>query len=152
MRYPITHILLAEDDLDQAFLFGHILAKVDPVIRLSTVHDGDGLLDFLRLHCPDLLFLDLNMPCLSGLKCLEAIRREEACRNLPVVVYSSSCRQSDIRDSYHSHADLYMVKPFCSDHLVNALEAILKMEWKENASSQKLYFINNKFVPFTATL
>jgi hypothetical protein len=43
-----------------------------------------------------------------------------------------------------------MVKPFNSLHLRNALASILKMEWIENYSQQKYYFINNRFVPFTA--
>jgi hypothetical protein len=41
-----------------------------------------------------------------------------------------------------------MVKPFNSEHLKNALESVLKMEWKA-APTPGHYFINNRFVPFT---
>jgi hypothetical protein len=57
---------------------------------------------------------------------------------------------TDIQKSYLHKADLYMVKPFNSIHLKNALESILKMEWRKNYTNQKYYFINNRFVPFTA--
>jgi hypothetical protein len=57
---------------------------------------------------------------------------------------------TDIQKSYVHKADLYMVKPFDSFHLRNALESILKMEWIKNYPNQRFYFINNRFVPFTA--
>jgi hypothetical protein len=56
---------------------------------------------------------------------------------------------TDIQKSYIHNADLYMVKPFNSQHLRNALESILKLDWKQDFR-QKYYFINNRFVPYTA--
>jgi CheY-like chemotaxis protein len=90
------------------------------------------------------------MPCKNGYECLVEIRQRPELKNLPIVVYSSTTYMTDIQKSYVHKADLYMVKPFNSLHLRNALASILKMEWIENYSQQKYYFINNRFVPFTA--
>ena len=57
---------------------------------------------------------------------------------------------TDIQKSYVHKADLYMVKPFNSVHLRNALQSILQMDWMKNYPTQKYYFINNRFVSFTA--
>lgn len=146
----MNHVLLADDDRDHGILFEHILKQVDPSKSLTIIKDGEQLIDFLTYQVPDLLFLDLNMPHKNGLECLQEIRQKLGLTDLPIVVYSSSTHMTDIQKSYLHKADLYMVKPFNSFHLRNALESILTMDWKKNYANQVYYFINNRFVPFTA--
>ena len=146
----MNNVVLADDDRDNGLLFKLILNQVDPSKRLTIVKDGEELLRYLSRQIPDLLFLDLNMPCKNGIECLQEIRLNLQLKDLPIVVYSSSSHMTDIQKSYLHKADLYMVKPFNSIHLKNALESILKMEWRKNYTNQKYYFINNRFVPFTA--
>jgi CheY-like chemotaxis protein len=146
----MNRVVLADDDPDHGLLFQIVLRQVDPSKNLTIVKDGSELMNLLDRFVPDLLFLDLNMPCKNGYECLVEIRQRPELKNLPIVVYSSSTYMTDIQKSYVHKADLYMVKPFNSLHLRNALASILKMEWIENYSQQKYYFINNRFVPFTA--
>lgn len=151
MATKVTHhIVLADDDRDHGILFGKILHKVDPSKSLSVVRDGEELMNLLSKGLPEILFLDLNMPCKNGLECLQEIRSTEAFDGLKVVVYSSSAKMTDIQKSYLHKADLYMVKPFNSEHLKNALETVLKQDWWQTAPAKNQYFINNRFVPFTA--
>jgi CheY-like chemotaxis protein len=145
----MSRVVLADDDPDLGLLFEIILRQIDPSKNLTIVKDGAELMNLLDRYVPDLLFLDLNMPCKNGYECLVEIRQRPELTNLPVVVYSSSTYMTDIQKSYVHKADLYMVKPFDSFHLRNALESILKMEWIKNYPNQRFYFINNRFVPFT---
>jgi CheY-like chemotaxis protein len=147
--HMMKHVVLADDDRDHAIIFKKVLKTVDPSRQLTIVQDGEELIRLLSTYVPELLFLDLNMPCKNGLECLQDIRQNLHLDELPVVVYSSSTHMTDIQKSYIHKADLYMVKPFNSFHLQNALESILKMEWRKKLP-EKYYFINNKFVPFTA--
>ncbi|MDB5251269.1 MAG: hypothetical protein JWP27_438 [Flaviaesturariibacter sp.] len=147
---PPSRIVLADDDHDHGLLFRHILRKVNPTAEIRIAHNGDELLPLLGNFHPDILFLDLNMPCKDGFECLQELRRESSFKDLPIVVYSSSAQMSDIQKSYLHEADLYMVKPFNADHLSAALESVLKMDWRQASSFKKHYFINNRFVPFTA--
>jgi CheY-like chemotaxis protein len=146
----MNHVVLADDDQDHGFLFKRVLKEVDPTKSLTIIKDGEELMNFLSQQVPDLLFLDLNMPCKHGLECLREIRQHLGLKHLPIVVYSSSTQMTDIQRSFIHNADLYMVKPFNTFHLKNALQSILNMDWKKKPSSLKLYFINNRFVPFTA--
>ena len=52
--------------------------------------------------------------------------------------------------SYGHQADLYMVKPFHTEHLQNALQSVLSIDLKDPSHTRNHYFINNRFVPFTA--
>jgi len=146
----MNHVVLADDDPDHSLLFKKVLHQVDPSKKLTVVHNGLELMNFLSGQVPDLIFLDLNMPCKNGYECLQEIRSNPATRETPVVVYSSSTHMTDIQNSYMHQADLYMVKPFNSVHLRNALENVLQMSWRKNYPNERFYFINNRFVPFTA--
>jgi CheY-like chemotaxis protein len=147
----ISHILLADDDGDHAVLFGRIIKEDYPNITISYVNDGERLIQFLHLNQIDLLFLDLNMPCKDGYECLHEIRRDASLKDLPIIVYSSSAHLSDIQKSFIHRADFYLVKPFKMDHLRTALKQILSVNWRDNPAIRQHYFINNRFVPFTAT-
>jgi CheY-like chemotaxis protein len=148
---PIEFILLADDDKDNAILFDRVIRKDYPSVQISHVGDGQQLIQFLHLHKVDLLFLDLNMPCKNGYECLQEIRKDPSLKDLPIVVYSSSAQMSDIQKSFLHRADFYLVKPFNTDHLKTALKAILSVNWKEDPFIRNHYFINNRFVPYTAT-
>lgn len=145
----LKHVVLADDDLDHAYHFRKALLQVDDTCVLTNVRDGAELMEFLSVQVPELLFLDLNMPCKHGFECLQEIRKDPRLAQMVVVVYTSSTEMTNIQRSYIHKADLYMVKPFNSEHLKNALESVLKMEWKA-APTPGHYFINNRFVPFTA--
>lgn len=145
----MNQVVLADDDWDHGILFKIVLKQVDPSKKLTIVRDGEALIKYLSQNQPDLIFLDLNMPCKNGIECLQEIRGNLGMKDLPIVVYSSSSHMTDIQKSYIHNADLYMVKPFNSFHLRNALESILTMEWNQDLR-HKYYFINNRFVPFTA--
>lgn len=147
----IEHILLADDDKDHAVLFERTIRNAYPSVKISYVNNGEQLLYFLHLNKVDLLFLDLNMPCKNGYECLVEIRQEPALKDLPIVVYSSSAHMSDIQKSFLHRADFYLVKPFITEHLKTALKTILSVNWKEDPSIKNHYFINNRFVPYTAT-
>ncbi len=145
------HVVLADDDRDHAFLFERILKKVHPNHKLTIANDGNTLLQLLLAEQPDLLFLDLRMPSKNGIECLKEIRSTPGLCQLPIIVYSSSSKMTDIQRSYMHQADLYMVKPFHTDHLQNALQSVLSMDLKHTDTLRHHYFINNRFVPFTAT-
>jgi len=136
----MNHVILADDDRDHGILFEHILKQVDSSKTLTIIKDGEQLIEFLTSQVPDLLFLDLNMPCKNGHECLLEIRQKLGLKDLPVVVYSSSTHMTDIQKSYINKADLYMVKPFNSFHLRNALESILTMDWKKKLHKPKVLF------------
>lgn len=146
----VNHIMLADDDKDHALLFQRVLKQVDPSKSLSIAQDGEELFKMLSHVQPEILFLDLNMPCKSGLECLQEIRNSPGLKQIKVVVYSSSARMSDIKKSYLHKADLYIVKPFNTEHLKSALDIVLKKELWQDAGFKNHYYINNRFVPFTA--
>jgi CheY-like chemotaxis protein len=90
--------LLADDDHDDAELFSEALNRVDPAIHFLHVENGTGVLDFLNQAGspkPDLIFLDLNMPKMSGWQCLAQLKNNIAYKDIPVIMYTTSSHYRD---------------------------------------------------------
>jgi CheY-like chemotaxis protein len=93
MKNKQLNILLADDDADDCFFFEKALSEIDIVTHLTTVSNGEKLMDYLSKNStllPDVLFLDLNMPRKSGFECLTEITENSKLKNLCVVMFSTS--------------------------------------------------------------
>jgi len=115
-------ILLVEDNDDDAELT--LMAFKTQRISNAVVRVRDGLeaLDYLR-DCTDLpvvVLLDLNLPRLSGIEVLKAIRAGEHTKHLPVVVLTSSDEEKDRLAAYSHFANSYVRKPVDSDQFAAA--------------------------------
>jgi len=108
-------VLLVEDDDTEADLMCVALGKNGVRIEISRARDGAEALDILLSAnanaLPAVVFLDLNLPKVSGLEVLKRIRSEDNLRTLPVVVLSGSVLQEDIGNAYLLGANSYVRKP-----------------------------------------
>ncbi len=111
-------ILLIENDPAAAVLTREAFKEVGLHEGVTSVPNGDEALAYLRnkenyrehLH-PDIIFLDLHLPKLSGLEVLQEIKNNPAWAPTPVVVVSGSSDPAEIRRAYELHASCYIKKP-----------------------------------------
>lgn len=69
------HIMIADDDADDVELLKIAVKQCDGKVKVSAAKDGRMLLDLLgRGYEPDLIILDLNIPCMNRYECLHVIR------------------------------------------------------------------------------
>lgn len=59
--------------------------------------NGAEALDSVKARRPNLVLLDLLMPKMDGLAFLEAVRRDDACRDLPVIVVTAGLNPNQLR-------------------------------------------------------
>jgi two-component system, response regulator len=114
-------ILLVEDNAGDEELTLRALKKSNIVNKVIVTRDGSEALDYLFARGayagrdireqPQVILLDLNLPKMSGLEVLRAIRADERTRLLPVVVLTSSNEDRDRLGTYASGANSYIVKP-----------------------------------------
>jgi len=87
------NILLADDDADDRFLFEKALKEIPIATHLTTVSNGEELMDYLfknSTDLPDVLFLDLSMPRKTGYECLIEIKENKKLEAIPIIVFTTS--------------------------------------------------------------
>ena len=122
-------ILLAEDDLDDYMHFELAIKEISIPVYLRHAKDGEELFIKLKEAIPDLLFLDIEMPCKNGIACVLEIRRNPDYNFMPVIMFTSHERQSFIEESYKSGANYFLMKPSTVKALAEKLQFILSREW-----------------------
>jgi CheY-like chemotaxis protein len=95
-QQPPLNILLADDDADDRTFFGNALKEIPIDTRLTTVNDGEQLMNYFSKNSeqlPDVLFLDLSMPRKGGFECLTEMKEDVTLKDIPVVMFSTSYTQ-----------------------------------------------------------
>jgi len=144
----ITNIILAEDDIDDQNIFQIALQEIDPAIQTQFVSNGRELLDLLQTHKPDLLFLDLDMPYKNGLECMMEMQNDPALEKIPVIVFSSTTKPSNIQTAYEMGAHLFFIKPPIYSDYLSSIKAIFKLNWDDPDSVREQYCVNGRYTAF----
>lgn len=126
-------ILLVEDSLTDAALTIGALRNGNVLHRLTLIRDGEEALEFLqrdgkfaRAPQPDLLLLDLQLPKLSGLECLEKIKAEPRWNEIAVVILTSSEAEEDRLRCEKLNVDSYITKPVNLDKFLAVVKTLKK--------------------------
>lgn len=144
----ITHIILAEDDIDDQNIFQIALQEIDSTISTEFVSNGKELLNLLQTSKPDLLFLDLDMPYKNGLECLIEMKNEPELEKIPVIVFSSTTKPSNIQTAYEMGAHLFFIKPPVYTDYLSSIKAIFKLNWNDPDSVREQYCVNGRYTAF----
>ena len=118
---------LADDDMDDQMLFVEALTEIDASIKCIVAKNGEEALVLLKdqQQLPDYIFLDLNMPRMSGLLCLAELKKIEMLKNIPVIIYSTSSQQEYIDESRLLGAEHFFVKPPNYSGLLKYLKSLV---------------------------
>ena len=110
-------VLLVEDNPGDVHLALEAFKTSPTPANVHVVGDGEAALRFLEerleVHSDglDLVVLDLNLPRMTGHEVLARMREQKRSEGIPVVVLTSSDRESDIRESYGLRANCVVTKP-----------------------------------------
>jgi CheY-like chemotaxis protein len=102
-----TTILWADDEID--LLKPHILFLTDKGYTVKTVTNGNDAVDMFKNNYFDLVFLDENMPGLTGLETLSQIKNINA--DIPIVLITKNEEEYLMEDAIGSKIDDYLIKP-----------------------------------------
>ena len=100
----------------------HILETLD--FAVSEAADGKEALDHCMATPPDVILLDWNMPVMSGMEFLRALRDSEVASRPKVVFCTTENGMAHIRAAIEAGADEYVMKPFDRDTLESKLQIV----------------------------
>ncbi len=142
------NILLADDDADDRIFFKQALDELSIPTNLTTVNDGEELMNYLSKSEPgsneiDVIFLDINMPRKNGIECLSEIKQNEKLKHIPVVMFSTSNAWDSINMLFKSGAHVYIHKPSDFSQLKQVIHHALPIAAENKFSNGKLKYILN---------
>lgn len=115
------HILWVDDEID--LLKPHIMFLESKGYQVKTCNNGADALDLIRSTDFDIVFLDENMPGLSGLETLNELKNIRW--NLPVVMITKSEEEHIMEDAIGSKIADYLIKPVNPNQILLTLKKIL---------------------------
>ena len=127
VRMLRQHILLIDDDEDDHEIFITATQEISAEINCSSLFNALEALEKLQTRqlMPDLIFLDLNMPVMSGQQFLSAIKSDENLKSIPVVIFSTSSELKTVERLKKMGASDFITKPGLYNELVTILRPIL---------------------------
>jgi CheY-like chemotaxis protein len=119
--------LLIEDDRDDQEIFLLALQKVNDQIDCRLANNGvEGLAAFEdHSFLPDYIFVDINMPKMNGIECLDALRRIDRLKRSRIIMCSTSMDASLTIQCKTAGADDVLMKPPSFRQLTDSLQTIL---------------------------
>ena len=100
----------------------HILETLN--FAVSEAADGREALDHCMVTPPDVILLDWNMPVMSGMEFLRALRESSIAEKPKVVFCTTENGMAHIRAAIEAGADEYVMKPFDRDTLESKLQIV----------------------------
>jgi CheY-like chemotaxis protein len=114
-------VLVVDDNLDAAESLVALLEVLGHTTAVA--HDGMQGLEAAREFVPDLVFLDIGLPGMSGYEVARAIRRTAALREVVLIALTGWGAQSDQQQSHEAGFDQHLTKPVSLEALEQALAA-----------------------------
>ncbi len=95
--------------------------------RVCVTAAGDGAAGLAQAHAvrPELIFLDVNLPDMSGLDLCERLRADERFAETKIVMLTAAAQQGDVALGLAAGADEYLTKPFSPVRLLTIVESML---------------------------
>lgn len=119
--------LLVDDDEDDRELFQISLNEAEQKIDLVSQECGRAALEMLEsgANIPDYIFLDLNMPQMSGREFLQEIKKNIHLSHIPVIIFSTSSDPRDIQETKELGAVAFITKPPRTSELTKILNKFI---------------------------
>ncbi len=111
-------VLIADDDTGMRSVMRKIIAKVEGFALVAEAGDGRTAIELVEKLKPNVVFLDVEMPEMSGVECARAIQD----MNPAIIIIFATAHDTYMGDAFEVYAFDYLVKPFKVERVIQTLE------------------------------
>ncbi|MBM4370290.1 MAG: response regulator [Deltaproteobacteria bacterium] len=123
--YRPARILLVEDSEGDIYIFRRALREAKFLNEIQAIQDGEQAWEHLRslppAERPDVIFLDINLPRLTGLELLKRMHADEGLSQIPVIMLTISQEEEDIVQAYDYGAFSFISKTVQPENLLDII-------------------------------
>jgi len=137
--------IIVEDEEPSRKRLRRLLKKWEKEIEIiGEAENGFEAVDSISSLQPDILFLDIQLPGLSGLKVLESLSYQ------PAVIFTTAYDKYAL-DAFKAIAIDYLLKPIDAEALEGAITKLKKINYRQDTMTQKLEYLLNTITDKTET-
>ena len=118
-------ILVVEDHEDNRHIVRELLASAG--FEMIEAGDGDEGLALARIHNPDLILMDIQLPVLDGYEATRRVKADPALRSIPVIAVTSYALSGDEAKTREAGCNGYIAKPYSPRQMLAMIRELLKM-------------------------
>jgi len=119
-------LLYVEDNRANMQLVEQLIAR-RPDMRLLSAEDGTRGIALARIHQPDVILMDINLPGISGIQALKILREDPVTAHIPVLAISANAMPHNIKNGLEAGFFRYLTKPIKINEFMDALDMALEL-------------------------
>jgi two-component system chemotaxis response regulator CheY len=123
MYNPEMEVLIVDDAAAMRHIVRGLLKELG-FTHMREAENGQLALDALKRRKADFVVADCNMPVMTGIDLLKAIRADDALKSTPVLMITAEAKQENIIAAVQAGVNNYIVKPFNAQTLQEKLNKI----------------------------
>jgi two-component system alkaline phosphatase synthesis response regulator PhoP len=125
----LQKILIVDDEPHIRVLLEQTLEDLEEEdVELLTVTNGEEALEAIKIEKPELVFLDVMMPKMSGFEVCNVVKNELKISDVYIIMLTAKGQEFDKQKGKEVGADLYMTKPFDPDAVLEKAREILGLD------------------------
>jgi DNA-binding NtrC family response regulator len=129
------NIAMIDDDSDEADFMGEAICESELPIRFNYFSTFDEFLDATSASfLPDLIVMDINLPCRNGIECIKELKSNPMLSYIPVVGFSNSHCQKYEEDSMKAGALQLFIKPTTINEYKDVVDRFYQVCLQNSAS------------------
>jgi two-component system LytT family response regulator len=121
-------VFIGDDEAGMRMVLKKAIEKIDGFKLIGEAEDGEAVLSFVEEKHPEIIFLDVEMPKLSGIECAKRIMDI----NPRTIIIFVTAHDSYMSDAFQLYAFDYIVKPFKLDRIYQTLNRIKTLNDTQN--------------------
>jgi two-component system chemotaxis response regulator CheY len=118
-------VLIVDDFATMRRIVRNVLKQVG-LTSIIEADNGKAALKVLKKESIDLILCDWNMPEMSGIDLLKAVKSDDALKNIPFVMVTAEAQKENILEAVKAGVSSYIVKPFTAETVSEKLNTIFK--------------------------
>lgn len=129
------HILVVDDDSFNIKVAEDILTEY---FQVSSVTSGEQALEFIKVHLPDLILLDLNMPGIDGKETMNRIKASNQWKRIPIICLTADSSPETEIECLDIGASDFITKPFFPQVMLSRISRVLELDDLRNNLETRL--------------
>ena len=133
----VRKILYVEDNPANMKLIEQLISR-RPDLRLMTAVTGNLGVELARTSMPEMIFMDINLPDISGIEVLKILQNEPTTAHIPIVALSANAMPRDIEKGLAAGFYRYLTKPIRVNEFMNTLNETLALVEDNKVFNQRV--------------